>query len=159
MSATILATRVRIVGGDDATKDFKWMIQLYLVKRTTDGSIGYRCGATLVHAHVALSAAHCFFDTSGQPMDFDLVASRAYIGLGMFDWHSRKFCTELCKSGNGALADVRCDHLQHTAYIPLSVHVFLMLLQPLCMVHQNCCNTMVAYDTCFGGQVWMLIYE
>eukprot|EP00041_Stephanoeca_diplocostata_P034036 m.1141611 g.1141611 ORF g.1141611 m.1141611 type:complete len:1248 (+) comp24450_c0_seq3:190-3933(+) len=71
----------RIVGGEDATDDYKWMIQLYLVKRTADGSVGYRCGATLIHAQVALSAAHCFFDTLGEPMDFDLSASRAYIGL------------------------------------------------------------------------------
>jgi len=60
----------RIVGGQNAeVNEWPWMVAL---SRGTDGSSqSYICGGTLIAEEWVVSAAHCFFDTSGNRVLFE----------------------------------------------------------------------------------------
>lgn len=58
------ATGLRILNDDSATEfgEFPWMLALFSGEDTEDGNTQYsqlRCGASLIHPQVAITAAHC----------------------------------------------------------------------------------------------------
>ena len=50
----------------------EWVVQMQLVRETRDGTEAYRCGGSLIEDNIILTAAHCFFEADGTPMNYDL---------------------------------------------------------------------------------------
>jgi secreted trypsin-like serine protease len=50
----------------------EWIVQMHLVRKGRDGNEAYRCGGSLINENMILTAAHCFFQEDGSPMNYDL---------------------------------------------------------------------------------------